>query len=222
MGTGLRKICVALALASLAVAALPADQTATADPLEIARILAARYPAQPIMSYIPALSWSGQLRLSLLTGEPQWREKAMKDIHAFTSGHSPAITEPFRLTSLAGALAFAEAGTIANDRRATVLFAKVAYFMLPDTPADDVKFNTGWTDDMFMAGAVLSRSGRGPRSVLRRMLKMYANKLQRPDGLFVHAESGPHAWGRGNGFALLGVTEALTHMPESWDPMPEP
>jgi unsaturated rhamnogalacturonyl hydrolase len=221
MKTGLQKLCAALALASLAVAALPADQTATADPLEIARILAARYPAQPIMSYIPALSWSGQLRLSLLTGEPQWREKAMKDIQAFTSGHSPAIAEPFRLTSLAGALAFAEAGTIVNDRPATVLFARVAYFMLPDTPSDDVKFNTGWTDDMFMAGAVLSRSGREPRNVLRRMLKMYANKLQRPDGLFVHAESGPHAWGRGNGFALLGVTEALTHMPESWESMPE-
>ena len=93
--------------------------------------------------------------------------------------------------------------------------------MLPDRPEDDVKFTTGWTDDMFMAGAVLSRSGREPRNVLRRMLKMYANKLQRPDGLFVHAESGPHAWGRGNGFALLGVTEALTHLPESWEAMPE-
>jgi hypothetical protein len=211
-----------LALAVLIVTPLPARQASLPEPLEIARILAARYPAQPIMSYIPALSWSGQLRLSLLTGEPQWREKAMKDIHAFTSGHSPAIAEPFRLTSLAGALAFAEAGTIANDRPATVLFGKVAYFMLPDKPEDDVKFNTGWTDDMFMAGAVLSRSGREPRNVLRRMLKMYANRLQRPDGLFIHAESGPHAWGRGNGFALLGVTEALTHMPESWEAMPEP
>ena len=29
------------------------------EPLAVARILAAKYPAQPIMSYIPALSWSG-------------------------------------------------------------------------------------------------------------------------------------------------------------------
>jgi rhamnogalacturonyl hydrolase YesR len=27
---------------------------------------------------------------------------------------------------------------------------------------------------------------------------------------------GPHAWGRGNGFALLGLTEALTHLPAEW------
>jgi uncharacterized membrane protein YkvA (DUF1232 family) len=212
METRSRKVLLGLALAVAIITPLPARQPSSA-PLDIARILAARYPAQPIMSYIPALSWSGQLRLSLLTGEPQWRQKALQHIHAFTSGQSVAIAEPYRLTSLAGALAFAEAG--ADDRAAAVLFAKVAYFILPDTPKDDVKFNTGWTDDMFMAGAVLSRSGNEPQKVLRRLLKTYANKLQRPDGLFIHAENGPHAWGRGNGFALLGITEALTHMPES-------
>jgi uncharacterized membrane protein YkvA (DUF1232 family) len=222
MLTCLRNISAALALASLAVAAVPADQTPSVDPLEIARILAARYPAQPIMSYIPAVSWSSQLRLAVLTGETQWRDKAMKDIQAFTNGQTPAIAEPYRLTSLAGAFAFSDASVIASDRAAGLLFAKVAYFILPDKPEDDVKFNTGWTDDMFMAGAVLSRATNEPHKVLRRMLKTYAAKLQRPDGLYIHAENGPHAWGRGNGFALLGITEALTHAPEVWEPMPEP
>ena len=205
----------------LAVTPLPAGQISSADPLEIARILAARYPAQPVMSYIPALSWSGQLRLSSLTGEPQWREKAIKDIQAFTSGQTSAIAEPYRLTSLAGAFAFSDASVIAADHAAGLLFAKVAYFILPDKPEDDIKFQVGWTDDMFMAGAVLSRAGNEPHKALRRMLKTYAAKLQRPDGLFIHAGNGPHAWGRGNGFALLGITEALTHAPESWDAMPE-
>ena len=48
----------------------------------------------------------------------------------------------------------------------------------------------------------------------RKLLTTYAEKLQRPDGLFIHAVDGPHAWGRGNGFALLGLTEALTHLPD--------
>ena len=30
----------------------------------------------------------------------------------------------------------------------------------------------------------------------------------------------PHAWGRGNGFALLGLTEALTHIPANWADRP--
>jgi unsaturated rhamnogalacturonyl hydrolase len=68
---------------------------------------------------------------------------------------------------------------------------------------------------MFMASAVLSRApGRG--AAVGPLLTSYAAKLQRPDGLFIHATDGPHAWGRGNGFALLGVTEALTYLPDNW------
>ena len=70
---------------------------------------------------------------------------------------------------------------------------------------------------MFMASAVLSRVGNGAHAdAVGTLLTTYAGKLQRPDGLFIHADDGPHAWGRGNGFALLGVTEALTHLPASW------
>ena len=56
----------------------------------------------------------------------------------------------------------------------------------------------------------------GITASIGKLLTTYASKLQRPDGLFIHAQDGPHAWGRGNGFALLGVTEALTHLPPVW------
>ena len=44
-------------------------------------------------------------------------------------------------------------------------------------------------------------------------LTHYIERLQRPSGLFVHAVDAPHAWGRGNGFAALGLMEALTYLP---------
>jgi rhamnogalacturonyl hydrolase YesR len=74
---------------------------------------------------------------------------------------------------------------------------------------------------MFMAVAVLARAGAitgHPKygAAAGRLLTSYAQTLQRADGLFIHALTGPHAWGRGNGFALLGTTEALTHLPDSW------
>jgi rhamnogalacturonyl hydrolase YesR len=70
---------------------------------------------------------------------------------------------------------------------------------------------------MFMASAVLSRVGNGQYApVVGKLLTTYAGKLQRADGIYIHATDGPHAWGRGNGFALLGVTEALTHLPAGW------
>ena len=215
----LQKFFSALALAAIAVTVAGGAETAQPmtgrDPLEVAKVLAARYPAQPIMSYIPALSWSGQLRLSALTGDAQWRAKALKDIAAFTSGTTPAIAEPYRLTSLAGALAFADAATLAGDKAAGELAATVADVMMPDDVDGSVKFATGWTDDMFMAAAVLARTATPRRAAAaRRLLLTYASTLQRDDGLYVHAQKGPHAWGRGNGFALLGVTEALTHLPD--------
>src|SRR5689334_18800989 len=132
-------------------------QGASTDPLTIARILAAKYPAQPIMSYIPALSWSSSLRLSELTKEPQWRNKALKDIQAFVSGQTPAIAEPYRLTSFAGALAFADAASVTGDGTAAALAQKVAAFVAPQTADEVIRFATGWTDDMFMASSVLSR-----------------------------------------------------------------
>jgi rhamnogalacturonyl hydrolase YesR len=195
-----------------------AFQTSSAEePLAIARILAAQYPAQPIMSYIPALSWSNSMILSAISSEPRWAEKAAKDLEAFTSGKTPAIAEPYRLTSLAGALALADAQHYVGDKSAGALAEKVAAFMLPQTPDEVVRFATGWTDDMFMASSVLSRVDNGRyAAVVGKLLTTYASRLQRDDGIYIHATNGPHAWGRGNGFALLGVTEALTHLPAGW------
>jgi hypothetical protein len=203
-------------MAALLTASAGAQGTAT-DPLAIARILAAKYPAQPILSYIPALAWSNSMRLSELTAEPQWKEKAARDLAAFTSGKTAVLAEPYRLTSLAGALALADAGTLMGDTAARDLAVKVGLFMIPDAPDQLIRFATGWTDDMFMVSSVLSRVANDRQTaVVGKLLTSYAEKLQRPDGIFIHAADGPHAWGRGNGFALLGVTEALTNLPAEW------
>jgi unsaturated rhamnogalacturonyl hydrolase len=216
----MQNLLLLIALATSVWLAPIAAQTAgmdPADPLKIARVLAARYPAQPIMSYIPGLAWSGSLRLTALTGEPQWREKALKEMQPFINGETPAIAEPYRLTSLAGHLALADAGTLDNDRGARARALEAATFVTADAPATGFRFATGWTDDMFMLSSILSRVTNVDWTArLSTMLTTYASKLQRPDGLFMHAPDGPHAWGRGNGFALLGVTEALTHLPESF------
>ena len=218
----LNKLLPALAFVALITPASPQAFQSGAEPLAVAQILAARYPGQASMSYIPALTWAGQLRLSALTGEKEWRDKALKAIEAFTSGQTPAIAEPYRLTSLAGALAFAEAAA-AGDTKAPALLDAVATVMVKDRGVAPVNFMTTWTDDMFMVGSVLARA---PSDVdrldsLRRVLLTSINKLQREDGLFIHAPTGRHAWGRGNGFALLGMTEALTHQPANWSPRAE-
>jgi rhamnogalacturonyl hydrolase YesR len=191
------------------------------SPLDIAKVLAVKYPAQPIMSYIPALSWSGSFRLAALTGEDRWKEKPRREMQAFLSGVTPAIAEPYQLASLAGHLAFADAGALDGNAAAAALAHKAADFILPQSADEAVRFPRKWTDDMFMAASVLARVGAATKdpkygAAAGRLLTSYAESLQRPDGIFIHALEGPHAWGRGNGFALLGVAEALTYLPDTW------
>jgi rhamnogalacturonyl hydrolase YesR len=38
--------------------------------------------------------------------------------------------------------------------------------------------------------------------------------IQQDNGLFWHCRSAPFYWGRGNGFAALGLTETLTYLPD--------
>jgi unsaturated rhamnogalacturonyl hydrolase len=195
-------------------------------PLDLARTLAGRYPAAPIMSYIPALSWSGALRVSGLTGEPRFRDRAVAQIQPFLAGEKPAIAEPYLLTSLAGHQALFDLAAAEGNAAAAAAAGKAADFILSTSADEIVRFATSWTDDMFMATSILARAAEQTgearyADAAARLLTTYAQRLQREDRLFIHAVSGPHAWGRGNGFAAFGLMEALTHLPESWPARPQ-
>jgi unsaturated rhamnogalacturonyl hydrolase len=196
------------------------------SPLEIATMLSGTYPASPTMSYIPALAWSGALRVSALTRDPAYRDRAVEQMQPFLSGAKPPIAEPYLLTSLAGHQALFDLAAAERDAEAEAAARKAADFILGRTPDEIVRFATSWTDDMFMATSVLARAAKTtgePKyaEAVARLLTTYAERLQRDDRLFVHAVSGPHAWGRGNGFAAFGLMEALTHLPESWPARPQ-
>ena len=202
------------------------------SPLEIAELLARRYPETPRMSYIPSVAWSNTLRLAVRLHDTELIERVRRQMSPFLSGEEPTIAEPYRLTSLAGHFAFADFASL--DRNvppnetdsAMKLAVKAAEFILPQVDDDILRFPREWTDDMFMATSLLARvaaitGDERYAAVIGRLLTSYADQLQRPDGLFIHALDGPHAWGRGNGFAILGLMEALTHLPEAWVERPK-
>ena len=207
-----------LAVACVVAFVAQAGSAPQRQPLDVARVLAARYPENASMNYIAALTWSGAFRLTTLTNEARWKEKARQQMQSFISGEKPTMAEPHELPSLAGHTALFDFGETAAARAA-------ADVMLSADPAEAVRFARGWTDDMFMATSLLARVATpalaDPYSrTVGRLLITYSKKLQRPDGLFVHAAEGPHAWGRGNGFAALGVVEALTHLSDRWPDRP--
>jgi unsaturated rhamnogalacturonyl hydrolase len=207
------------------------DRVARA-PIAIARLLARRYPGTPGISYIPALSWIGALRVAAIDKDDALRAKVVEQTSPWTSGEkklfppapqaSAGQPPRMQLTSVAGTMVFAEMSTsravsVSGERAAALFDEGVAAASKEKAPGSP-EYGQGWTDDMFMATAVLARSGAraGHEADLdraARLLIAYAGKLQRPDGVFNHASDGPAAWGRGNGFAAFGLVETLSRLP---------
>lgn len=189
------------------------------DPLDLARILAVRYPQTPAMSYIAAVSWVNALRLASVDRDDGLRTKVREQTQPWMSGDKPLFGSPIPLTAVAGTMIFAERASGDGETRARDLAVEGARLAAARKESGVAQYGQGWTDDMFMASAVLARTVRIPGreedlDAAARLLVDYAARLQRADGVFIHAADGPIAWGRGNGFAALGLMEALTALPE--------
>jgi rhamnogalacturonyl hydrolase YesR len=185
-------------------------------PVDIARVLAKRYPETPSMSYIPAVSWVNTLQLAAATGDASLRAKVIEHVRPWLSEGRKLAADRIQLTSVAGTIVFAELA--ATESAAVPLAEEGARLAGAEKSPGVAQYGGGWTDDMFMATTVLARTGRRPGregdfDIAARLLTAYAARLQRDDGLFNHAVDGPAAWGRGNGFAAMGLTEALTALP---------
>jgi unsaturated rhamnogalacturonyl hydrolase len=194
---------------------------AARTPLEIAKLLAARYPAAPSISYIPALAWINTLKLSTLTGDAALRTKVMAQVQPWLSGEKPLLGDRIQLTTVAGTLVFAEiAKADPANAAARKLALEGADAAIKEKMDGTAQYGQGWTDDMFMASAILARTAALPGREhdldrAAQLLITYAGRLQQPDGIFNHATDGPAAWGRGNGFAAFGLMEVLTAMPST-------
>jgi unsaturated rhamnogalacturonyl hydrolase len=186
------------------------------DPLDIARLLAARYPGTVGMSYIPGVAWTHTLALAELTGDDRWRDQVLDQVRPWLSGEQALVGDPVRFASVAGAMVFAElAKRPGEDREAASVLADLGAAVSATETAPGVpEHGSGWTDDMFLGTIVASRRAHpGGLLAAARLIANYADRLQQPNGLFHHAADAPVAWGRGNGFAALGLAEILTALP---------
>ncbi len=187
-------------------------------PLDIARVLAGKYPAASSISYIPALAWTSTLRLASLAGDEALRAKVHAQVQPWLSGDKPLFGDRIQLTSVAGTMVFAEiAKSDPGNPAARRLALEGADAALRRKDDGLPQYGQGWTDDMFMTAAILARTSAmpdrgGDLDAAARLLVAYAARLQQPDGIFHHAIDGPAAWGRGNGFAAFGLMETLTAM----------
>lgn len=215
-------------LSSKSAARQALDRRRQRSKVEIARVLAAAYGRSfdPVV-YTQGVPISGRLRLSEL--DPDGDDPA-PDIVALLQEFVDSTAEGFGESLAPSALASVVWGgeltqATGNGRYARLIVEAANRFQPGDVgqppPPCDREFRT---EDMFMAGALLGRAYRmtGEDHYLDLLTSFLLHgNIQQSNGLFWHCRSAPFYWGRGNGFAALGLTETLTYLPEEHRARPD-
>ena len=190
---------------------------------EVARILAGAYgdTFEPIV-YTQGVPISGQLRLGQLDPaiiNPTRRLVRMLDPFVERDMASGGFGEGLAPSALASVVWGHELALATGDDRYSRLIVDAANRFRPTTTGEapepcDHDFRT---EDMFMAAALLGRAFRltGEARYVELLTDFLLDgNIQQGNGLFWHCRPAEFYWGRGNGFAALGLTEALSYMPD--------
>ncbi len=190
---------------------------------EVGRILSRAYghSFDPIV-YTQGVPISGRLRLAQLDpASVNPRPEITALLRDFVEGASAAggFGEDLAPSALASVVWGDELSRATGDARYGRLIVDAANRFRPAPPGEapppcDPDFRT---EDMFMAGALLGRAFQltGESRYLALLTAFLRDgNIQQESGLFWHCRSAPFYWGRGNGFAAMGLTETLTYLPE--------
>ncbi len=185
---------------------------------EIAKTLAAAYghTFDPVV-YTQGVPISGRLRLHQL--EPS-SDNPAPDIATMLEGFAMAgVPEDLAPSGLASVVWGDELAYSTGEARYNELVIQAAERFesrgqgVAPRPCDpDFR-----TEDMFMSGAILGRAFNitGNAKYIDILADfILSGKIQQTHGLFWHCRSAAYYWGRGNGFAAMGLAEALTYLPE--------
>ncbi len=115
---------------------------------------------------------------------------------------------------------FTELARRTQDPRYTALVRKAADlgFDAAGQMLEAMPYHDGYSDSVFMGTTILAQAGAltGERryfDMADRHLRFMEKLDLRPDGLYRHRPEADVPWGRGNGFAALGLALTLTELP---------
>ncbi len=186
------------------------------EPLDVARLLARRYPGTPGISYIPALAWVHTLRLAEMDGDASLRDRVLEDVGPWLSGDRPLFGDRISFAATAGTMIFSALARSpgADGAAAARLAAEGVALAAAETAPGTPRYASGWSDDLYLGTIAAVRAGDAEAlAAAVRLVTTTADRLQQPSGLYHHDAGAPTAWGRGNGFGALGLSELLTVLP---------
>jgi len=199
------------------------DRRRSRTPIEVGRDLEKTngLSLDPLV-YTQGVAISGRLRLSVLDPDG---DRNLEDI---TRLIEPVISDPGyalggspQAPELAALVWAEELASLTSDPRYKNALVVAANYIqshgdgLPARPLDQNYI----VEDFFFASAVLGRAYEATKDLkyINLMTEFLISAgTQEESGLFSHSRLGKFHWGRGNGFAALGLAEAITYMPDGY------
>lgn len=189
--------------------------------LEMCQQLANVYGHElPSLAYIPSVACIGRLRLAKLTNDANIVADIQHITADYRSGAKPTLTPKSGSSDFAGHILWGELFDATQERDLIKLAVAAAdkAFDAAGRPLQAMPSHNEMSDAVFMGCPILAQAGRltGDRKYFEMCLQHMRFMLKlnlRRDGLHRHSPLDESAWGRGNGFAALGLTLALSDIP---------
>ena len=162
--------------------------------------------------YIGAIALVARVRLGDV-------EDVRRIVEPYLDGTKDSLAHPSALV-MGGHIIFTELARRTGDPRYVAIVRKVADlgFDASGQMLEAMPYNDQFSDSVFMGTVIVAQAGAltGDRryfDMADRHLR-YMEKLDlRADGLYRHQPATDAAWGRGNGFAALGLALTLSELP---------
>jgi rhamnogalacturonyl hydrolase YesR len=196
-------------------ASLAMDRRQARTPIQLARELGQVYGHNfSQLTYLPGMALLSQIRLGNTADVVRLSEP-------YLTGATESLGPRATSLNLAGHLVFASLAQHTADPRALSLTLRAADLGFEDgSPKESMPFHGEMSDSVFMGTAILTRAGHltGDKKYFDMALRhvRFMNRLvRRRDGLYRHSPLDDAAWGRGNAFPALGLSLALSDLPDS-------
>jgi unsaturated rhamnogalacturonyl hydrolase len=183
------------------------------SPRRLAEELARAYGQdfdQPL--YIGAIALIARMRLGEL-------DEVRRLVEPWVDGTRDSLARPNALV-IAGHIVFTELARQTSDPRHVAAVRKAADlgFDASGQMLEAMPFHGEFSDSVFMGTVIAAQAGAltGDRryfDMADRHLRFMEKLDLRPDGLYRHQPATDAAWGRGNGFAALGLALTLSELP---------
>lgn len=187
---------------------------------EVSEALASQfgYKLDSPINYIQGVSVSGRIRLA------EYKNQDVPDdifqlVDPYVDDPSTSFGDAPGSASLAGAVWADDLFRVTKDPRYKNYLLDLTNRFQSDGSNPPAPADPKWrTEDMFMLGSMMGRSYALTQE--EQYLDLLTNFLvemgtQQISGLYWHDRETPFYWGRGNGFAVLGLAETLTYLPQS-------